>query len=256
MKIVTWNVNSIRKRLDIVVAWIEAHQPDVLLLQETKVTDELFPQAPFIERGLQVAIHGQKSLNGVAIIAKSPIEDVMTGLPGDPEDAQARYIEATINGVRIASVYVPNGTQVGSDKFAFKMAFFDRMQTHLGRLASADQPLLVGGDYNVAPDERDVYDPDDCAGDICFHDAERAKWRALTHLGLYDGYRAVHPTKRQYSWWDMRGGAWEKGEGMRIDHFLCSAPALDRIIDADADAQARAGQGVSDHVPVWVELAA
>ena len=154
----------------------------------------------------------------------------------------------------VASVYVPNGTQVGSDKFAYKLRFVRRLGQRIQALLEDEQPLVIGGDYNVAPDPEDVYDPEDCAGDICYHDDERRSFRALLGLGVYDAFRCVHPTRRQFTWWDLRGGAWERDEGMRIDHLLASPQAVDRLTDADADPTARAGKGVSDHIPIWCEL--
>ena len=254
MKIVTWNVNSIRVREEIVLNWLSAHQPDVLLLQETKVVDELFPREKFAAAGYHLAIHGQKSLNGVAILSRHEMTDIEPRLPGEDEDEQARYIEATIQGCRIASVYVPNGTKYGSDKFEFKMRFYDRMAAHFKRRLKDDLPFVVAGDYNAAPDPIDVYDPEECANYICYLTEERRKFRSLIHLGYYDAYRAIYPTKRQYTWWDLRGGSWDRDEGMRIDHLLCSPKAADRLKDAGADATTRKGKGVSDHIPVWCEI--
>lgn len=254
MKIATWNVNSIRVREQIVLDWLTTHQPDVLLLQETKVIDDLFPRQSFEAAGYHLAIHGQKSLNGVAILSRHDISDIETSLPGEPEDEQARYIEATIAGVRIASVYVPNGTKVGSDKFDFKMRFFGRMADHFARRLKDEAPFVIGGDYNVAPDPIDVYDPADCEGDICYHPDERRNFRKLMHLGYYDTFRSLYPTKRQFTWWDLRGGSWDRDEGMRIDFLMASPQAIDRLKDAGADPSTRRGKGVSDHIPVWCEL--
>ena len=194
MKIATWNVNSIRARLPRVLAWLEAARPDVALLQETKVTDEQFPAEPFEDLGYNLAA-GRRAggRNGVAILAKSPIEDLRHALPGDAEDQEARYIEAVVRGVRVASVYVPNGTALGSPRFAFKLAFFDRLKTHAEELLKHEETLVIGGDYNVGPYPIDVFDPAALDGTICYHPAERAKLRALLHLGLYDAYRIVEP---------------------------------------------------------------
>lgn len=256
MKIVTWNVNSIRVRETIVCDWLAANKPDVLLLQETKVTDDKFPREPFEAAGYHLAIHGQKSLNGVAIFATKPIEDVERALPGEPEDEQARYIEATVDGVRVASVYVPNGTKVGSDKFDYKLRFFERLRSHFARRAREEISFAVGGDYNVAPDPIDVYDAEDCTGDICYHPDERRQFRALVHEGYYDSFRCLEPSKRQFTWWDLRGGSWERDEGMRIDHVMLSPQATDRLSAVGADASTRQGKGVSDHIPLWCELGA
>ena len=255
MKIVTWNVNSIRKRAEIVAAWLEANTPDVLLLQETKVQDSAFPREPFEALGYDLVLHGQEGgRNGVAILAKGTIDEVRRGLPGEDDDVQARYVEAVVNGVLVASIYLPNGTSVGSDNFAYKLRFFERLGARMEALLETERPLCFGGDYNVAPDPIDVYDPEDCAGGICYHDEERRAFRRLVHLGLYDAFRLRHPTRRQFSWWDMRGGSWDRDEGMRIDHLMLSPEAADRLAAADIDASPRAGKGVSDHVPVWCEI--
>ena len=254
MRIVTWNVNSIRRREEIVLAWLETNKPDVMLFQETKVTDDKFPSSGIEGLGYHLAIHGQPSLNGVAIASLEPLTNVRMGLPGEPGDEQARYIEADTGGLRVASVYVPNGTEVGSDKFAYKLRFFNRLRDHAADLLEEERAFVIGGDYNVAPDPIDVYDPDDCRGDICFHDDERRNFRALLGIGLYDTFRCVHPSKRQFTWWDLRGGAWERDEGMRIDHLVASPQAVDRLDGVGADTPARAGKGVSDHIPVWCDL--
>jgi exodeoxyribonuclease-3 len=254
VRIVTWNVNSVRKREQIVLDWLAANDPDVLLLQETKVVDDSFPRSGFEERGYHLAILGEPGRNGVAIIAKSPIEDVARGLPGEDDDTQARYIEGMVSGVRVASVYVPNGTTVGSDNFAFKLRFFDRLRTHAAAHLEGDTPLVIGGDYNVAPEPIDVYDPDECEGTICYHLDERHGLRGLTNLGLYDAFRACHPTRRQFTWWDLRGGSWERDEGLRIDYLLLSPQALDRLTEAGSDQKTRAGKGISDHIPTCCVL--
>lgn len=255
MKIVTWNVNSVRKREAIVLDWLAAHRPDVLLLQETKVVDDSFPRAGFAAAGYHAALFGEPGRNGVAILARAPIEDVVRGLPGDPDDAQARYLEGTVAGVRVASIYVPNGTTVDSPNFAYKLRFLERLAAHVESALEADRPLVLGGDYNVAPEPIDVYDPAACEGTICYHPAERHAFRGLIHKGLYDAFRAVAPTRRQFTWWDLRGGSWERDEGLRIDFLLLSAPAVDRLEGADADPTTRAGKGISDHIPVWCTLA-
>jgi exodeoxyribonuclease-3 len=254
MKIVTWNVNSVRKREAIIHDWLAANDPDVLLLQETKVVDASFPRQGFQDRGYHLALFGEPGRNGVAIVAKAPIEDVTTGLPGEDDDAQARYIEATVGGLRVASVYVPNGTTVDNPNFAYKLRFFERLRRHAAERLEGDVPFVVGGDYNVAPQPIDVYDPAACEGTICYHPAERHGLRALTYLGFYDAFRAIHPTRRQFSWWDLRGGSWERDEGLRIDYLLLSPQALDRLADADSDPKTRAGKGVSDHIPTWCVL--
>lgn len=256
MKIATWNVNSIRARMPIVTGWLERVKPDVLLLQETKCLPEKFPAEPFEDLHYNIELIGEPSLNGVAILSKSPIEDVVTSLPGDPADEEARYIEGTVNGVRVASVYVPNGTEVGSARFDFKLAFFDRLRAHAAGLLEEDQPLVIGGDYNVAPTAADVYDAKELEGTICYHPLEREKWRSLTHIGLYDAYRAVEPDKITFSWWHYQARGFQLGHGLRIDHLLLSPTALDRLETVEIDEQPRRQKTPSDHTPVLCSLAA
>lgn len=256
MKIATWNVNSIRARMPIVTDWLDRAKPDVLLLQETKCLPEKFPREPFEERHYNIELIGEPSLNGVAILSKSPMEDVLTRLPGDDEDMEARYIEATVNGVRVASVYVPNGTEVDSGRFAFKMAFFDRLRSHGAKLLEGDQPLVIGGDYNVAPTPLDVFDAKELEGSICYHPMEREKWRTLINIGLYDAYRAVAPETITFSWWHYQARGFQLGNGLRIDHLLLSPEALDRLETVEIDDQPRREKQPSDHTPVWCSLAA
>jgi len=254
MKIATWNVNSIRARLPRVLAWLEAARPDVALLQETKVADEQFPAEPLEELGYNLATAGEPGRNGVAILAKSPIEDLRRALPGDADDQEARYLEGVVDGVRVASVYVPNGTSLGSPRFAFKLAFFDRLKTHSQELLEFEEMLVIGGDYNVGPYPIDVYDPAALDGSICYHPDERAKLRALLHLGLYDAFRTVEPRSRAYSWWDYQGRFFRANQGLRIDHLLLSPQAVDRLEACGMDAAERAAKAPSDHVPVWCTL--
>jgi exodeoxyribonuclease III len=255
VKIATWNVNSIRARLPVALEWFDLARPDLALLQETKVVPEQFPAEPFEERGYNVATCGEPGgRNGVAILAKSPIEDLRCALPGDPEDQEARYIEAVVRDVRVASVYVPNGTRVGSDRFAFKLAFLDRLRSHAATLLEHEEALIIGGDYNVAPQSLDVFDPTLLDGTICYHPAERAKLRALLYIGLYDAYRIGEPRTRAYSWWDYQGRFWRANQGLRIDHLLLSPQAADRLETCAIDRDARAAKAPSDHAPVWCRL--
>jgi exodeoxyribonuclease-3 len=257
VKIATWNVNSIRARLERVLDWIDRARPDVLLLQETKVTDEGFPWEPLEERTYNIRTVGEASgRNGVAILAKRPFEDVLTALPGAPDDAEARYLEVLTDGMRIASVYVPNGTSIGSDRFTFKLAFFDRLRARaLDLLDDSDTPLIIGGDLNVAPGPLDVFDHEALDGTVCYHPAERAKFRAITNLGLYDAWRMVEPDARVYSWWHYQGRSFRANEGMRIDHLLLSPVAADRLQAVGMDREERAQKVPSDHVPVWANFA-
>jgi exodeoxyribonuclease-3 len=257
VKIAAWNVNSIRARLPVALAWLDRARPDVALLQETKVTVEQFPAEPFEDRGYNVVARGEAGgRNGVAILARRPIEDVRARLPGDDLDQEARYLEAVVDCVRVASVYVPNGTAVGSERFAYKLAFFDRLRSHAAVLLELEEPLVIGGDYNAAPYPIDVFDPQALDGTICYHPAERAKLRALLHLGLYDAFRIAEPRTRAYSWWDYQGRSWRANQGLRIDHLLLSPHAADRLETCAIDREPRALKAPSDHAPVWCTLAA
>jgi exodeoxyribonuclease-3 len=255
VKIVTWNVNSIRARLPLTLEWLDQARPEVVLLQETKVGDHQFPAEPFEDRGYNVAARGENGgRNGVAILAKRPHEDVAAGLPGAEDDTDARYLEAVVDGVRVASVYVPNGTAVGSERFAYKLAFLDRLRAHAVELVEFEEPLVIGGDYNVGPYPIDVFDPQALDGTICYHPAERAKLRALLHLGLYDAFRIAEPRTRAYSWWDYQGRSWRANQGLRIDHLLLSAQAVDRLETCTIDREPRGAKAPSDHAPVWCVL--
>jgi exodeoxyribonuclease III len=257
--IVTWNVNSLRARREHVEAFLKEEQPDVLLLQELKLEEAAFPYDMAEEYGYNAAVLGQKTYNGVAILSRTPIEDVET--PALIEgDTQARYIEAvtSVHGVvmRVVSVYVPNGQEVGSEKFAYKLAYLDALRTRLTALLAYQEVLVVGGDYNVAPSADDVWDASALDGTVCFHPEERRRWYALTHLGLYDAYRTLHPQGNAASWWDYRGAGFERGHGMRIDHLLLSPEATDRLTGCDILTDVRAKDKPSDHAPIRVTLRA
>ncbi len=254
MKIATWNVNSIKARLAGVLDWLADAAPDVVLLQEIKCVDENFPELEIGDLGYNIAVCGQKTYNGVAILAKRPIEDVVRRLPGDDADTQARYIEAVVDGVRVASIYVPQGTEVDSPRFAYKLAFFERLHDHVKRLLAHEEAFVLGGDYNVAPAPGAVYDPEALDGTLCYHAKERAGWRKIVCLGVTDAYRALHDEPGRYSWWDYRGGGWQRDRGMRIDHLLLSPQAADRLVASDIDRAPRAKPKASDHTPVWCEL--
>ena len=244
--------------LGTLLAWLDDAKPDIVLLQETKVVDDAFPALEIEDKGYNIAVHGQKTYNGVAILSKGTIEDITRGLPGDDSDEQARYIEAitTIDNttLRVASAYVPNGSEVGSEKFAYKMRFFERLRHHLFTLLEWDEMLVIGGDYNVAPEIIDVYAPDKLDGTVCFHPDERAWFRQILHLGFVDTFRASHPDTQQFSWWDYRGGAWQQNKGMRIDHLLLSPQSIDKLTISGVDHDMRSQSQPSDHVPVWCEL--
>ncbi len=254
MKIATWNVNSINVRLPHVTAYLREVSPDVLLLQELKSTDERFPHAEIEDVGYHVAIAGQKTFNGVGILAKQPIEVEQRVLPGDATDAQARYLEAVIGSVRVASIYLPNGNPIDTEKFSYKLAWMDRLIAHVRTLLVYEEPLVLGGDYNVCPTDDDVYDPEGFANDALCHPETRARFQTLCYLGLTDAIRARHPHMGTYTFWDYQAGCWNKDQGLRIDHLLLSPQAADRLGDSGVDKGPRGKEKPSDHTPVWCEL--
>ena len=258
MRIATWNVNSLRQRLGHLETWLRQAEPDVVCLQEIKCVDEAFPKAEIEAMGYNVAVHGQKTFNGVAILSKRPFDEVTRGLPGDPEDVQARYIEAVIPTgtgiVRVASVYLPNGNPVGTEKYPYKLAWMDRLAAHARTLLALEEPLILAGDYNVIPAARDVHDPELWAGDALFLPQTRARFQALLNLGLVDALRACTDAEGLYSFWDYQAGAWQKNNGIRIDHLLLSPQAADRLASCTIDALTRAWEKPSDHVPVRLDL--
>ncbi len=254
MKVATWNVNSIKARLPNVERWLREAAPDVVLLQETKVTDEAFPRQPLEDLGYNIAARGQKTYNGVAILSKQPIDVLADALPGDAADDQARYLEAFTGGLRVASLYVPNGNPVDSDKFPYKLDWLRRLATHVETLLASEDAVVLGGDYNVAPTDADVYDPAGWRDDALCRPESRAALRAATHLGLTDAIAATRPGAGHYTWWDYRRAAFETDQGLRIDHLLLSPQAADRLRDAGIDRAPRAWEKASDHTPVWCEL--
>lgn len=258
LTIATWNVNSIKSRLHQLLPYLKEKSPDILLLQELKCLEEAFPAMEIESLGYNIAAFGQKTYNGVAVLSKYPIDESIKGLPGDDSDEAARYIESVISlkdrAIRVASVYVPNGQAVGTDKFAYKLRFFDRLHTHLKTLLSYEEMLVIGGDYNVAPEAIDVYDPKSLEGTVCFHPEERIRFRKYLHMGFTDAYRTIHPETHHYSWWDYRSRGWEYNRGMRIDHLLLSPEAVDALQECDIETQMRGQERSSDHVPVWCKL--
>ncbi len=254
LSIVTWNLNSIRPRMEHVLGYLNTHRPDILLLQEIKISTNAFPFMEIEERGYNCAVHGQKTYNGVAILSRFPLDDITTILPGDETDEQCRYIEAVVSldgaAIRVASVYVPNGQEVGSDKFTYKMCFLSRLHAHAAQLLQYREMLVLGGDYNVAPYPDDVYNPAALEGTVCYHPEERKRLRALLWLGLYDAYRTAHPDGHEYSWWDYRGGGFGHNKGLRIDHLLLSPEALDCMQECVIDHEERARDKPSDHAPI------
>ena len=255
MKLATWNINSIRAREGRLVGWLARERPDVLCLQETKVEDASFPFEALRAAGYETVAFGQRSYNGVAICARAPLTDVVRGLSDGEPDDQARMIAATVQGLRVVCVYVPNGEALDSDKFPYKLAWYRRLRRFLERTSSPDAPLVVCGDMNVTADDLDVCAPEKWAGHIHCSAAERDALGELVGFGLVDVFRKLHPAGKVYSWWDYRGVAFFKDQGLRIDHVYATAPVAARVTSCRIDRDARKGQDASDHAPVIVELA-
>lgn len=255
MKIATWNVNSVKARLPNVLGWLEQARPDVALFQEIKCETAAFPAKEFEALGYEVQAVGQKTYNGVALLSKHPVTDLLTRLPGELEDEQARYVEGTIQGVRVASLYLPNGNPVGTEKYPYKLRWMDRLKAHAKGLLESGQPVVLGGDYNVIPGPEDVYDPKGWTEDALFRQETRLKFREILNLGYTEAFRTLHPdATHAYSFWDYQAGAWPRDMGLRIDHFLLSPPAADRLSACTIDRGPRGQEKASDHTPVVVEL--
>ena len=258
MRIATWNVNSINARIDTVTAWFRDAQPDVACLQEIKCVDEGFPREPFETLGYNVAVHGQKNFNGVAILSKFPFDEVTLRLPGDPEDDHARFMEAVVStsagALRVASIYLPNGNPPNTEKYPYKIKWMKRLLDYSRERLELEEPLILAGDYNVIPSEVDVHNPELWVSDALFLPQTRASFRALENLGLTDAVRATTESDGVYTFWDYQAGDWQKNNGIRIDHLLLSPQAADRLLTAGIDKHVRAWEKPSDHVPVWIEL--
>ena len=254
MKIATWNVNSIKVRIPHLIEWVKQAQPDIVLLQELKSIEDHVPRMAIEELGYNLAVVGQKTYNGVAILSKSPVEVEITTLPGDSSDEQARYIEAVMGNLRVASIYLPNGNPVDSEKFSYKLHWLERLTAHVGHLLSYEEALVLGGDFNVCPTDDDVYDPNGFVNDALCRPESRSRFRSLCHLGLTDAIRAFHPQPHLYSYWDYQAGRWNRDEGLRIDHLLLSPQAADRLTASGIDKGPRTMDKPSDHTPVWCDL--
>lgn len=259
MKIATWNVNSLRLRLPHLLDFLREAEPDVLCLQEIKCQDEQVPRLEIEAAGWQVESHGQKSFNGVAILSRTRLEDVRRGLPGGEGDEQARYLEGVVvagsTAVRVASIYLPNGNPVGTEKFAYKLGWMERLAKHARALLAHEEPLVLAGDYNVIPEPRDASDPAAWAGDALFQPESRAAFRRILNLGFADALRASTDAPGLYTFWDYQAGAWQKNFGIRIDHLLVSPQAADRLRGVSIHKEMRGRDKPSDHVPVMLELA-
>ena len=258
MKIATYNVNGIRVRLPRVLEWLEESKPDVVVLQEIKCEDHLFPHSPISDLGYNIEVHGQKGFNGVACLSKFPLENVIRGLPGDSEDKQSRWLEVSIcldkAVITICGLYLPNGNPIDSEKYPYKLNWMKRLQQRIIELLELEEPLIVAGDYNVIPQAEDARFPDEWEEDALFRLETRTEWRKLLNLGLYDSFRLKYPLDEAFTFWDFQGNAWNLNNGIRIDHLLISPQAADLLTECQIDKHTRGLAKPSDHVPIWIEL--
>lgn len=253
MKIVTWNVNSLRVRLPHVLSWLKKHEPDVLCLQETKLTDADFPENEIKDVGYEVIFSGQKTYNGVATLSKSKASNIITDLPNQ-NDPERRLLVTTLNGIRILNVYVPNGQEVGSDKYEYKLSWLENLRRFVQAELSQHRYLVLLGDYNIAPEDRDVHDPKRWEGKILFSEPERLAFNKLVQAGLKDCFRKFEQEPNSFSWWDYRSVAFRRNRGLRIDHILCSSPLYERCVACRIDKEPRKLERPSDHAPVIAEF--
>ncbi|MGO3931059.1 exodeoxyribonuclease III [Rhodopseudomonas pseudopalustris] len=258
MRIATWNVNSVRQRLDHLLAWLRERDPDIVCLQEIKCVDEAFPREPIEALGYNVVTHGQKTFNGVALLSKLPFDETKPRLAGDDDDLHARFLEGVVSlksgVVRIACLYLPNGNPVESDKYPYKLKWMSRLIDFTKERLRAEEPLILAGDFNVIPAATDVYQPAAWINDALFKPETRASFQTLLGLGMTDALRAVSDAPGQYTFWDYQAGAFQKNWGLRIDHLLLSPQAADRLSAVGIDKHVRAWEKPSDHVPVWADL--
>ncbi|MGB6536844.1 MAG: exodeoxyribonuclease III [Xanthobacteraceae bacterium] len=258
MRIATWNVNSIKQRIDSARAWLGERRPDLVCLQETKCVDDAFPRLEFESLGYNVAIHGQKTFNGVAILSKFKFDEISKGLPGDDSDDHARFIEVAVStaqgALRFASIYLPNGNPVDTEKYTYKLNWMKRLSAYARERLALEEPLVLGGDYNVIPTEDDARNPKAWVNDALFLPRTRDEFRSLLNLGFTDALRATSDEGGLYTFWDYQAGAWQKNNGIRIDHLLLSPAAADRLVAAGIDRHVRSWEKPSDHVPVWIDL--
>ncbi|WP_424973781.1 exodeoxyribonuclease III [Dinoroseobacter sp. S124A] len=259
MQVATFNINGIKARINAFPEWLREAAPDVVVLQEIKSIDANFPRELFEDMGYIVETHGQKSFNGVAILSKLPLEDVTRGLPGDDDDEQARWIEATVMGevpVRVCGLYLPNGNPAPGPKYDYKLAWMARLEARARDLLAAEEPALMAGDYNIIPQDEDAARPEAWHKDALALPASRAAFRRILNLGFTEAFRARHQGAGHYSFWDYQAGAWQRNDGIRIDHVLMTPDCADLMRDCRIDAAVRGGEKPSDHVPVIVDLAA
>jgi exodeoxyribonuclease-3 len=258
VRIATWNVNSIKQRIDSARTWLAERQPDIVCLQETKCVDDAFPRMEFEGLGYNVAVHGQKAFNGVAILSKYKFDEVTNGLPGDDADDHARFIEAVVStahgALRVASIYLPNGNPPETEKYTYKIGWMKRLSAYTRERLTLEEPLVLAGDYNVIPTTADAKNPQAWVSDALFLPRTRDEFRALVNLGLTDAVRATSDDAGLYTFWDYQAGAWQKNNGIRIDHVLLSPAAADALTNVGIDRHVRAWEKPSDHVPVWIDL--
>lgn len=258
MQIATWNINGVKARLETALAWLKEAKPDVACLQEIKSVDEAFPKGPFEDLGYNVHTHGQKGFNGVAILSLRPLEDVSARLPGDDTDEQARYLEAVVTGdksiCRIGCLYLPNGNPVDSEKYPYKLAWMDRLIAHARARLALEEPFVLAGDYNIIPEARDAARPEEWLNDALFLQTSREKFRELAALGFTDALRSLDDSDGIYTFWDYQAGAWQRNNGIRIDHLMLSPQATDKLTCVRVDKHVRGWEKPSDHVPVVATL--
>ena len=255
MKIASYNVNGINGRLPVLLRWLELAEPDIVCLQELKAPQDRFPEKAIRDAGYEAIWHGQSRWNGVAILSRiGQIHETRRGLPGDPVDNQSRYIEAAINGVLVAGLYLPNGNPRPGPKYDYKLRWFDRLHAHLGTLVGLDAPVVIAGDYNVMPADRDVYAPERWREDALFAPEVKEAYHRLLEQGWTDAVRHLHPDDTIFTFWKYWRGAFERNAGLRIDHFLLNGPGTSRLSMAEVDKQPRGWEKTSDHAPAWIEL--
>jgi exodeoxyribonuclease-3 len=259
MRVATFNINGIKARAEALTAWLDEASPDVVVLQEIKSVDEGFPRDLFEDRGYTVETHGQKSFNGVAILSKLPLEDVTRGLPGDDADEQARWIEGTVIGdqgaVRVCGLYLLNGNPAPGPKYDYKLGWMERMRARAAELLAMEEPALMAGDYNIIPQPEDAAKPDAWREDALFLLSSRDAYRRILNLGFTEAFRTRHPEPGHYTFWDYQAGAWQRNNGIRIDHILMTPQCADLMTDTGIEKEVRGRDKPSDHVPVWVDLA-
>lgn len=252
MKIASWNVNSIKQRLPHVLRWLEKTNTDILMIQELKGLE--FPIKEFEDAGYHSVFVGQKAYNGVAIVSKAPLQVMSETLPGDESDEQARFLEVDYNGLRLLNIYLPNGNPVDTEKYPYKLNWMERLYNHAKCLREKETPFLIGGDFNVIPEDKDCYNPKAWEGDALFRPEAKAAFRKLLNLGLYDAFRIFDTADGHYTFWDYQAGAWQRDHGIRIDHFLLSPPLADKVRSCEIDRDPRGEEKASDHTPITVSI--